>query len=395
MAETTDTSLAESGNDQRAAAHRRIRALDQALNEVWNLGRNIVVCWSPAEDGMRVLAIPQYMLPELSDDQAELLSGGRMMAAGRLDEVARRLGVRPLAVSLPFSPGHDGMPTQAVDSVVRRYSVTKSEHRAAVLFDIVGFSLYSPLEQVTLLNSLSYSINVGHSRALANALRIDLGRSTTGDGFYVWNRDEGIEADINLFYLMMLTLADNALARRKGAPRTAPVLRACFHVGSHYEYYQAEGLNPAINGFIVGDLTIELARMINKALPGQLLIGSFIRPKEGGDGRSAPSGRVATPMFVERAQSRLDRLNELVLAGERISSIKCYLTGQRIGPGVFTVKKFSIADKHGRRRDVFNAKVNIYRGSADAVYLGLEHRDLERFDAEPSDLQPAEPVLAV
>lgn len=388
MAETTDTTLAVSGDDQREAARRRIRALDQALNEVWNLGRNIVVCWSPADASMRVLAIPQYMLPECSDDQAELLRGGRMTAPGRLDEVARRLGVRPLAVPLPFTPGSDGMPTQAVDSVVRRYSVTRSEHRAAVLFDIVGFSLYSPLEQVTLLNSLSYSINVGHSRALANALRIDLGRSTTGDGFYVWNRDDGVEADINLFYLMMLALADNALARRKGAPRTAPVLRACFHVGSHYEYYQAEGLNPAINGFIVGDLTIELARMIGKALPGQLLIGSFTRPKEGG------GGRIATPMFVERAQARLDRLNDVVLAGERISSIKCYLTGQRIGPGVFTVKTFSIADKHGRRRDVFNAKVNIYRGSADALYLGLEHRDLERFDAEPSDYAPADSIAS-
>jgi hypothetical protein len=395
MAEITDRNLAETGGDQRAAARRRIRALDQALNEIWNLGRNIVVGWSPAEDGMRLLAIPQYMLPELSDDQVKLLSGGRMMAPDRVDEVARRLGVRPLAVSLPFSPGRDGMPIQAVDSVVRRYSITKSEHRAAVLFDIVGFSLYSPLEQVTLLNSLSYSINVGHSRALANGLRIDLGRSTTGDGFYVWNRDDGVEADINLFYLMMLTLADNALARRKGAPCTAPVLRTCFHVGSHYEYYQAEGLNPAINGFIVGDLTIELARMINKALPGQLLIGSFTRPRADGNGRASPLGRIATPMFVERAQSRLDRLNEVVLSGERISSIKCYLTGQRIGPGVFTVKKFSISDKHGRRRDVFNAKVNIYRGNADALYLGIEHRDLERFDAEPSDYLPSERFVAI
>ena len=42
------------------------------------------------------------------------------------------------------------------------------------------------------------------------------------------------------------------------------------------------------------------------------------------------------------------------------------------------------------RRDVFNAKMNIYRGNAEALYLGLGERDLERFDAEGGDYLPAE-----
>jgi hypothetical protein len=42
------------------------------------------------------------------------------------------------------------------------------------------------------------------------------------------------------------------------------------------------------------------------------------------------------------------------------------------------------------RRDVFNAKMNIYRGNAEALYLGLGECDLERFDAEGGDYLPAE-----
>jgi hypothetical protein len=311
-----------------------------------------------------------------------------MMSPEKLAQAAVMLGVRPLPLKLSAKTGRDGVPIKAIESVMRRYCITKSEHRAAVMFDIVGFSLHTPLEQVTLLNSLSYSINVAHSRALANNLTLELGRSTTGDGFYVWNWEDGVDADINLFYMMMLVLADNALARRRGTAATAPTLRTCFHIGSHYEYYQAEGLSPAIGGYIVGNLTIELARMLDKALPGQVLIGSFTRPKE--DSRiGGPIGRVLTPSFVDRAQTRLDDLNEVRLSGESISAIKCYLTGEAVSPGVFSVKKFSVNDKHGLRRDVFNAKVNIYRGDADAVFLGLEHAELERFDAEAGDFRPA------
>ena len=105
-----------------------------------------------------------------------------------------------------------------------------------------------------------------------------------------------------------------------------------------------------------------------------------------------PIGRVLTPSFVDRAQTRLDDLKEVRLSGESISALKCYLTGEAVSPGVFSVKKFSVNDKHGLRRDVFNAKVNIYRGDADAVFLGLEHAELDRFDAEAGDFRPLAPT---
>ena len=66
---------------------------------------------------------------------------------------------------------------------------------------------------------------------------------------------------------MQLILADNALARERSAePRAVPRLRACFHVGSHYEFYQSEGPNLTSFSYLVGQVTIELARMIDKGL---------------------------------------------------------------------------------------------------------------------------------
>src|SRR5690606_40569555 len=98
--------------------------------------------------------------------------------------------------------------------------------RAVALFDIVGFSLLSPFEQMTQLNSLSYSLNSAQSKLLDKRIGVDFARSTTGDGFYVWNRDLDFDANVNLYHLMYLVLADNAIARRKAERNTVPRLRA-------------------------------------------------------------------------------------------------------------------------------------------------------------------------
>ena len=64
----------------------------------------------------------------------------------------------------------------------------------------------------------------------------------------------------------------------------------------------------------------------------------------------------------------------LELAGDAIESIKCYLTGRAQADGTFTIRKLSINDKHGLTRNVFNAKINIYRCSGEPILLGIEDR---------------------
>jgi hypothetical protein len=213
---------------------------------------------------------------------------------------------------------------------------------------------------------------------------INFARSSSGDGFYIWNRDDGLEANVNLYHFMHIVLADNAIARSKTTSKAVPRLRACFHVGSCYEFHQAEGLNPTMHDFIVGDVTIELARMIEAALPGQILVGEFVADHS--DGATSPADTQASidaVTFLERAQGNLSKLSGMEFSGERVSAIKCYLTGEKLDNGQFNIRRLHITDKHGLSRVAYNAKVNIYREGAEPILLGIEDKKL------PPTKQPA------
>jgi hypothetical protein len=154
-------------------------------------------------------------------------------------------------------------------------------------------------------------------------------------------------------------------------------LRACFHVGSCYEFHQAEGLNPTIHDYIVGDVTIELARMIEAALPGQILVGDFLANLSAEPvGHEESQVNLDAVAFLKRAQGNLAKLSGLELSGEKVSAIKCYLTGERLESGEFNIRKLRIKDKHGLSRTAYNAKVNIYRVLAQPILLGIEDRKL-------------------
>ena len=177
---------------------------------------------------------------------------------------------------------------------------------------------------------------------------------------------------------MHIVLADNAIARSKSATKAVPRLRACFHVGSCYEFHQAEGLNPTTHDFIVGDVTIELARMIDAALPGQILVGDFMTSiaSHTDTGTLKVDPNVDAVTFLERAQGNLSQLSGMELSGERVTAIKCYLTGESLGGGQFNIRRLTIRDKHGLSRVAFNAKVNIYRETAQPILLGIQDRKL-------------------
>jgi len=279
--------------------------------------------------------------------------------------------------------------------MVKRYSITYVPNRGVSLFDIVGFSLLSPFEQMMQLNSLSYSLNAAQSKLLTKRIDVDFSRTTTGDGFYIWNRDLSLEGNLNLYHFMQLALADNAIAHSKAKHNTVPRLRACFHVGSSYEFHQSEGLSPTLYNYIVGDVTVELARVIERALPGQILVGDF-RAEIPADGTAGAESRIVESTdFVELAMRNVERLAGIELSGERVDAIRCYLTGTKLPNGEFSVRRITINDKHGIARRVFNAKVNIYRTSAEPILLGIEDRSLEpRGGADDGSEQLLRPALA-
>lgn len=370
-----------------------LSALDNALHNLWALGRNIILVWAADLRGIDVLVIPHYMIVEFAESNRDnqnsdsvivdsyryvesLITGKKQVTQQELATISQQFGHTPTRIELPFEPGRD-LSFRTIDSVIKRYSISLVRDRAVALFDAVGFSLYSPLEQVTQLNSLAYSVNAAYSKLLDKEINIRFARTTTGDGFYIWNRAAGIADAVDLYHFMHLVLADNAIAQIKSKANTVPLLRACFHVGPHYEFYQSEGLSPTTFSYIVGDVTIELARMIEHAKPGQILIGDFQVPFRSKEDDADTT--IGTIQFIKRAQKNLSSLEGLNLSGEGIDSLTSYLTGEPDADGQFSIKKYKITDKHGLTRDAFNAKLNIYRREADPIFLGLRNSDLSDF----------------
>ncbi len=366
--------------------------LDDLLYECWALGKNVILGWAPCPDGIDLLVVPHYVIGEaiapgaaangtaytsarIGEMIQEIVAGPKMLAVETLHLLGRLLQREPLHLALPSSQISD-LPPRVVSSLVKRYSITFVRDRAVALFDVVGFSRYSPLEQAVQLNSLAYSVNTAYSKLRDRKIKIRFARTTTGDGFYLWNRDRNLDANIDLYHFMHLVLADNAIARSKARGNTTPQLRACFHAGGHYEFYQSEGLNPTTFSYIVGDVTIELARMIEQARAGQILVGDFEIPV---DESAAATGPLSAVDFIDLAQERLSDLKGIILGGDPVASIKCYLTGSGQKDGDFGIHKYRIKDKHGYARNVFNAKVNIHRISGQPIFLGIQDAALADF----------------
>ncbi len=374
--------------------------LDRSLHELWGLGQNVILNWCAEAAGIALLVIPHYGVAAYSspphvgpiasaadgavqpkqDFFQTLLSGRRLLTPTQMAKVSRLLNVEPKHVALREPLKATAAHNEIIERMIKRYSITYVPNRGVALFDIVGFSLLTPFEQMMQLNSLSYSMNSAQSKLLTKRIGVDFSRTTTGDGFYIWNRNLSLEGNVSLYHFLQLALADNAIAHTKAEHNnTVPRLRASFHVGSSYQFHQAEGLNPTVYNYIVGDVTVELARIIERALPGQIFVGDFRAemPAEDAQGETVTLDSVA---FVDMATRSIGQLAGIELSGERVDAIRSYLTGPRLTNGEFTIRRLVINDKHGISRRVYNAKVNIYRHNADPILLGIEDRV---FDTPP------------
>ena len=368
--------------------------LDRCLHERWGLGENVILNWCPEGDGIALLdrpalrdrglsRAPQPDSPArgaLSTAEAGVLPGAAVGpalpdagAAG-----ARSGGCSASSRRICRCASRSRTPRGRTRSSRRWSSATASPtcpNRGVCLFDIVGFSLLPPFEQMMQLNSLSYSLNSAQSKLLTKRIGVDFSRTTTGDGFYIWNRDLTLEGNVNLYHFMQLALADNAIAHKKAQHNTVPRLRACFHVGSSYEFHQVGRARiPTLYNYIVGDVTVDLARIIERAMPGQILVGDFRSEMPTVDAPGGESRIVESADFVELAMRNVEQLAGIELSGERVDAIRCYLTGTKLANGEFTVRRITVNDKHGIARRVYNAKVNIYRHNAEPILLGIEDR---------------------
>ena len=379
--------------DLPAGTQEELSRLDSQLFEIWNLGENAILGWTHSAGALLFLSVRHYVIPEFVHGGGVgysgmvearafinwLLSGPKYLKPEEFQRVRKAFTCRIAAVRVDFSIANDRL-AGLVGDLVRCYSVSLVGNRAVMLLDVVGFSLHYPLDQMAMLNSLAYSVNSAYGQLLAKDIRIDFARTTTGDGFYIWNRATTDEANMALYKLMMMILADNATAQRKSRSSWVPKLRAAFHVGEHYEFHQVDGVNPTNFSYIVGKVTVDLARLLERALPGQILLGDFITQVSDMDG-SRPI-RYGTPAFVENTAASLDQLNGLDISGGRIKNIRCYLTGDGAAGGQYMTNRYYLRDKHGATRAVYNAKINIHLDGADPIFLGIQSDALSAFNVE-------------
>jgi hypothetical protein len=363
--------------------------LDALLLKIWNLGDNVLLGWTQVSGRLLVLSVRHYAIAESvhadgggAEGEAakfinDVLAGPKYLDPQAFRRVCQVFNSAPEALVTDLRMDVPAV-ASVISDIIRCYGVSLVRNRAVVLLDAVGFSLCSPLLQMAMLNSLAYSVNSAYAQLLSKNIKIDFARTTTGDGFYIWNRATTGEANSELYRLMMMILADNAVAQRKASSAWVPKLRAAFHVGEHYEFQQVEGLNPTKFSYIVGQVTVDLARMLERALPGQILLGDFTF-RHGGSAVER-SMRLDTLDFVENTASTLDRLNGLDISGGRVENIRCYLTGRSLGSGHYLVNRYHVQDKHGALRAVYNAKINIRRDNAEPIFLGVPSEDLWAFN---------------
>jgi hypothetical protein len=346
----------------------------ELLTEFCGLGRNSVVAWKPSASGIELIIAPKFLILANAHKNDRIVVGQRRIEGPDFDALLEILDARPIELdigNLAELPG-DHQVLRRIEKLVRKHSIVQTPQRAAALFDIVNFSLLSAVEQVAQLNSLEYSISAARKRVADLRVNLDIARSNTGDGFYIWNHDNGLAADLGLYYVTILALCENALEREKGALGLAPVVRSCIHLGAHYSYHQMGQLTPTDHDYIVGELTITLARMCEVELPGQILLGDFVRQPD--DGHERP---IDTPKFVSEGARFFERLNGANLGGMKVGQIKTYLTGEQLDDDKFYIDKLNFKDKHDKLVSVFNAKANLYRLDGEPIFLGLQHAKLK------------------
>ena len=346
------------------------------------MGANIVIGWRAQPFGLEIYYLPSFDLPKVAGIEAEIHQSDRQVNSDNEVAALMKSGCKIFKINLSYQLGREQDTLGYINNLIRRISVTYYPCRAVALFDMVSFSLYSPFQQITQISVLSHYIKLAATRCKRLGMPIDVCMSTTGDGFYVWNEIAGIAADIALYNATLLALTYNYVARDLATTQSVPRLRCVIHFGSHYEYYQTSGSNTQGSPFIVGDVTVNAARLIGQAMTNQLLIGSYERNIDAGREELTQIVGVTsldTPSFMALAQSETGKMIELPIPGGKIADIRTSLTGPRVSDNSFAIRKYYITDKHGLEHGCYNAKLTVTSSSGDKVTFGLLDDKLDKF----------------
>jgi len=173
-----------------------------------------------------------------------------------------------------------------VGRVVATFGAPFYEQKGFALLDICGFSRLDSANQLAQLYSLSNAVDSAIQRSYKVCQRLRLpnrfGRTSTGDGLYLWHDLLGGGADIATFYLLVCIMTQAEAMRIDGFPMR---LKAAFVIGSAFMFYEANARmdSYAVASNAVGAATNNAARLVTAAKPSQVLVGDFVRSGEAGE----------------------------------------------------------------------------------------------------------------
>ena len=368
--------LSEVSPESTDAAHKGPlkRQLNNLFFNLWSFGSNSLVAWTATRMGIDIISTPKVRLFNTENPHHRVFRGSRNLESGIFKEVSESVDSEPMEIRLDFKIGEDetGLSVDEVEEIFANYATFKTDHRAVALLDIVGFSKHTPEAQASQLSTLEFALNIAEESCKQKGLPVEMRRSTTGDGFYIWNRKTGPDADVALFVLLKLFLTYySGLKRAITEKNAAPDIRTAASVGSHYSFY-APGRDVLYTSdeYIVGDVTINVARLIGKTNTHQIVIGAFKRPGLPGEPEYNPE------RIIEAASNKLQEFHGMPLFGSPVQRFASYITGPKREDGRYKKQKMRVVDKHGFEHICYNAKVNVFLDGDDPYYIGLQHADL-------------------
>lgn len=346
----------------------------QMLFPVTQYGKYAIVGWSRFYDqrgpGVAVLTSLIDRLPEainLLKRQGRSFMLGHCLpesARHRLIDASGAVASHDLPRGLPWL---DSRPwaNQAVSQALSRFGARSWKARGIALIDICGFTRVSPTRQLAYLMSLNKAMNTSYAYLTGHCdATIDVRRSTTGDGYYLWNSWIGWEGDVALLAFLIQTMT--VLRQRRDEAREEPFqVRAAFTVGEVFEIAdRGVDYQYVRNEVAVGPATSYLARLLNDAVPNQLLLGDFQR-----QGPRADPQQRGPAELLDGAVRRL-RLGH-----------GAYATSDCTRAALVPNQRLRVVDKHGMSHYCFNVS-----GAVDNLVGRKRHEALVgvRVDDSPA-----------
>jgi len=335
-----------------------LNRINDTLEKIWDSGGNTVIGWTHDNNDIEICYAPVEAAVSGYRRFPRIFEGNRQFSGKSFNTICTELNFPRIRIKLSGVIGiaRYNIHVNTINNLIKRYCITYTDNRAVILFDIVKFSLKSPTEQLCQLKTLEYYIDKTSSIMADNDLPVDLHRSTTGDGYYIWNNNVGNEHNIRTYIVLAIMLTLNSIGENR-----IP-LRSAFAIGSHFTYHHVDTLPRGIE-YIVGDVTIKLLRIVNSCAENQLLIGY------------QADERVNIVDFMKDCQEYLDGMTRLHIHTKSVIDIRTYLTGYKSDNG-FEVQQYCITDKHGLSHVVCNIKLNIYFYGNESVRIGKMTQEL-------------------